>query len=113
MPRVSILLASLGLAFSVLLWSVPGLVAASGALQFVFPHDAPNLAERLQGQGQPSIMDALVGLMGAEAEAMQVAGVAIENPRTPRLAERADQASARVLAAVRTYIEVVRRALQR
>ena len=109
-------MASVGLAVSLLLWSVPGLVAASGAVQRLWPTDGANLAERLglEGRGAtPSVQDALIGLMGAEAEAMEVAGVAIENPHAPRLAERADRASERVLDAVRAHIEAVRNTLRR
>jgi hypothetical protein len=109
MPRVSMLLASFGLAFNVLLWSVPALVAASSVGQLVAP-SAPNLAERLPGQGgTKSLLDALIGLMGAESEAMQVAGAAIQDPRAPHLAERADAAGGRVLDAVKTYIQTFER----
>jgi hypothetical protein len=113
MPRVSLLLASLGLALNVLLWSVPGLVTASAAVQLLLPIEPPNLLERLaqpaHRQAAPSLQDALVGLMGAEVEAMQVAGIAIENPRASRLAERADAAGNRVREAVLTYIRAFER----
>ncbi|HEY3062486.1 MAG TPA: hypothetical protein VGL99_26230 [Chloroflexota bacterium] len=116
MPRFGILVASFGLAVRLLLWSVPGLVAASGAVQLLWPSDDPNPAERLRLEKRaapPSVQDALVGLIGAEVEAMEVAGVAIENPHTPRLAERADSAGERVLLAVRTYVRAVQAALRR
>jgi hypothetical protein len=91
------LLATLGIALNVLLWSVPGFVAASGAAQFAQGTPHP----------RPSVPDALVGLLGAELEAIQIAGVAIENPRTPRLSERADHAGGRVLEAIKRYVAAV------
>jgi hypothetical protein len=87
-------LATLGLALNVLLWSVPGFVAASGAAQSA--HRGPN--------SRPSVPVAMVGLLGAELDAVRVAGVAIENPRSPHLGETADRAGGRVLAAVRVYV---------
>jgi hypothetical protein len=112
MLRTSIVLASLGLALNLMLWSVPGLVAASSAVQFLRPSDPPDLAVRMTLSADtartPSLQDALIGLVGAEVEAMQVAGVAIENPHTPNLAERADAAGNRVLDAVYAYIRAFR-----
>jgi len=105
MSRVSIGLASLGMAFNLLLWSVPALVAASNVGQLVAP-SAPNLAEQLPGTGQQkSLQDALIGPMGAEAEAMQVAGAAIQDPYTPHLSERANTSGTRVLQAVQDYVK--------
>jgi hypothetical protein len=103
MPSIPILLATLGLALNVLLWSVPGLVAASAAVPFSLRSPGP----------RPSIPDALVNLLSAELEAVQVAGVAIENPSTPRLGERADQAGGRVHDAVRRYVAAVQATISR
>jgi hypothetical protein len=107
MFRTSILLATLGLALNMLVWSVPGLVLASGIAQFALAGDGPTLVQRLTANhsptARPTVPAALVGLLGAELEAIQVAGVAIERPSTPRLAEKADQAGGRVLEAVRVY----------
>jgi len=93
MPSLLILLATLGLAVNILFWSVPAFVAAAP-----FAHRAPTT--------RPSVPVALVGLLSAELEAVQVAGVAIEHPSTPNLGQRADQAGARVHDPV---IRVVRR----
>ena len=87
MVRVTVLLATLGLAINVILWSVPGLVAARGMARVASPDLAPNLAEalraaRAEAGPTPSLKDALIGLLGAEAEALEVAGAAIQNPRS-------------------------------
>jgi hypothetical protein len=103
MPSIPILLATFGLAVNVLLWSVPGLVAASAAAPFALRSPGP----------RPSVPDALVGLLSAELEAVQIAGLAIEHPSTPRLGERADQAGARVHDAVRRYSAAVQATLSR
>jgi hypothetical protein len=55
--------------------------------------------------------DALIGLIDAETEALQVAGVAIENPYTPALGECADAAGARLLRAVTVYLRAVQAVL--
>ena len=90
MSRLFLLCATFGLAFSRALWSVPSVVAA-----------------------QPSsVHDALVGLIGAEVDAMLIASLAIEQPRTPRLGERATAASARVLDAVHDYVTAVQASVQ-
>ena len=105
MSRLPLVLACFGLAVSLTLWSVPGLVAASSVGSFFAgAGSGPNLAQRVGLQPDASLKDALVGLMGAEAEAMQVAGVAIENPHSPDLGARADTAGDSVLEAVRGYI---------
>ena len=113
MPRVSILLASRGLAFNVQLRSVPSLVAASGALQHVLPGLRRSLGQRIGDLPTASAnpRDALIGLIDAETEALQVARVAIENPYTPALGEHADAAGGRVLRAVTVYLRAVQAVL--
>lgn len=88
MTRLSKVLASLVLAVLLMLWGVPGLVAS-------------NVAHA------PPLLDALAGLIDAEAEALNVAGLALDDPRTPRLGERADQARARLVSSLRAYLEAV------
>ena len=61
----------------------------------------------------PSMPDALVGLIGAEAEAIEVAGVAIQGPTTPDLGPRADRPGARVLQAVQAYVCAAAAVLER
>ena len=134
MPRIPLLMASLGLAVNVLLWSVPLLVAGS-ALPAALPPalgsavgpalgadhalgDTPSLSEALasaeRGAGPvPGVPDAFVQLVGAEAEAMTVAGQALQQPDRPDLGPRATHAGARVEQAMHTYIASVAAALDR
>jgi hypothetical protein len=116
MVRGSILFAMFGLVLNAFLWSVPALVAASGAAQIALGDRAVSLAETLsrvsrQAGETPKLQDALLGLIGAEAEALEVAGVAIQNPHTPDLAARANEAGARVLEATQTYVRSAQAAL--
>ena len=109
MLRASTLLAALGLALNVMLWSVPGLVAASALPHAVLPESAPTLpsllasAERAAGP-TPGVPDALVQLIGAEAEALQVAGAALRQPAPADLGPTASAAGARVLDAASRYV---------
>jgi hypothetical protein len=109
MFRIPILMATLGLAFNLLLWSVPAFVAASALPHAVFPDNAPTLsgalaqAEHAAGP-MPSLPDALLQLIGAESEALQVAGLGLQTPPPADLAPRADHAGARVLDTVTVYI---------
>jgi hypothetical protein len=114
MPRVSIVLASLGLALNLVLWSVPSLFASSSALQYALNGHQPSLAAQVTTHpllAGSNPRDALVRLIDAEVEAMQVAGLAIQEPQAPDLGPRADAAGARVLEAVASYVQVVRAAL--
>jgi hypothetical protein len=109
MLKGPLLFASFGLALNVVLWSVPGMVGASALPHLVFPDNAPTLAQALasaeRGAGvTPSLPDALMLLIGAESEALQVAGMGLQQPTPADLAPRANQAGARVLDAVRTYV---------
>ncbi len=104
MSRLPLVFACFGLVLSLVLWSVPGLVAASGFVSLVGA--SGGLVEQVGSTDADaaSLKDALVGLMGAEVEAMQVAGVAIENPHTPNLGARADAAGNHVVVAVHQYV---------
>jgi len=102
-------LASIGLALNLVLWGVPGMVMASGAAHLVLPDSTPDIAQALRtveiGSGPtPSLLDALVQLVGAESEALQVAGLGLQQPPPSDLAPRANAAGGRVLTAVTTYV---------
>ena len=82
------------------------------------PDSAPALSEALASAehsagSAPGVPDAFVQLIGAEVEAMTVAGQALQQPDRPDLGPRANHASARVLQSVRTYIRSVAAALSR
>jgi len=100
-------LASFGLALNLVLWGVPGMVAASGAAHLFEPDSSVSQTlaalERTAGP-TPSLPDALVGLVGAESEALQVAGEGLQQPTPKDLAPRANAAGARVEDAIQTYL---------
>jgi hypothetical protein len=101
-------MAALGLAFNVILWSLPALVGAAALPHAIFsaaPRSSEVLsaAERAAGP-TPSLFDALTQLIGAEAEALEVTGLALQQPIPLDLAPRADHAGARVISAITTYI---------
>ena len=109
------MLASFGLAVTLFLWSMPGLVAASAAAHLAMPASAPTLVQALdalQSNGatgrSPTLLDALLMLVGAEAEALQVAGAALQQPAPVDLATRANAAGARVEDAVYAYVGAAR-----
>jgi hypothetical protein len=109
MVRTPLLMASLGLAVSVVLWSVPAMVGASGLARVLFPNGMPTLgqalatAERSAGP-HPGLLDALTQLIGAQAEALEVTGLGLLQPPPVDLAPRANRAGARVLDAVQSYV---------
>jgi hypothetical protein len=108
LPRFPMLMATFGLAVNMLLWSVPVLVVTSAVPHAVLPESAPTLASVLASLERaaapdPSLPDALVQLIGAEAEALQVAGAALRQPTSADLAATAGAAGARVLLAMTTY----------
>ena len=101
-------MASCGLALNVLLWSVPAMVGASAVPRLILPNGAPTLGEVLAAAEAkagitPSLPDALLQLIGAEAEALQVAADGLRQPTPGDLAPRANHAGDRVLQAVTTY----------
>ena len=61
----------------------------------------------------PGVPDALVQRIGAEAEGLQVAGVALRQPAPAELGVTAGAAGARVLDAASTYVRSARSALDR
>ena len=112
MFRSSILLATLGLAINVVLWSVPAVVASSAVSHAVFP-DAPSTLSSLAASAGPSpnLMDALIQLIDAEVDAVHVAGVALQQPTPDDIGPKATAAGARVLAATTHYVQAARDAL--
>jgi hypothetical protein len=110
MRKGPLYLATLGLALNLVLWGVPGMVAASAAAHYALPDNTPTLSAALQGievgsGPTPSLLNGLVQLIGAEAEAMQVAGAALQQQPPPEdLVPRANAASARVLQAATSYV---------
>ena len=118
MLRVPLLVATLGLALNVMLWTVPILVAGAALPGALFPDTVPTLSAALHTAEHnalptPGVPDALLQLVGAEAEALHVAGQAIQQPDRPDLAAHADAAGAHVESAVATYIRAVAAALDR
>ncbi len=108
-----LLLATFGLAFNLFLWGIPGMIGAAGIAHALFPASTPTLAESLgtleRNAGvTPSLPDALVQLIGAEVEAMHVAGDGLQQPTPEDLVPRANHASGRVLDAVQVYIQAAR-----
>lgn len=78
------------------------MVAAGSAVRFIAPE--PNRGPMQTNQQRHNLLDALVVLIGAESEALQVAGDALQQPTPPDLAPRANAAGDRVEDAVKTYI---------
>jgi hypothetical protein len=115
--KLPVALASFGLALNVMLWSVPAMVGASALPHALLPDNVPGLAdvlasaERRPSGGAPNLLDALVQLVGAEAEAMQVAGAGLKQSPPADLASQADHAGNRVLAAVTAYVGAAKAAL--
>jgi hypothetical protein len=102
-------MATLGLALNLLLWSVPAALGAAALPHALFPNDTPDLASTLSGApgtpgATPSLLEALVQLVGAESDALQVAGLGLQQPAAPDLAPRANDAGTRVLDSARTYV---------
>jgi hypothetical protein len=107
--RGSVGLAALGLAFNVMLWSLPALVGGAALPHALFPNSAPRASEALTAAERsagprPGLFDALTQLIGAEVEALEVAGLGLQQPTPPELAPRANHAGARVMEAISTYI---------
>jgi hypothetical protein len=109
-------MATAGLAINLMLWGVPGMVGASALPHLIAPDRAPTLAQTLfnaeRSSGQtPSVPDALMQLIGAEAEALQIAAAALQQPTPADLAPRANAVGARVLDAVTSYARSAQAAL--
>jgi hypothetical protein len=102
-------MATFGLAINLMLWSVPLTVGAAGLPHALFPTSMPDLAQVLDAAQRTSgpstnLLDALVQLVGAESEALQVAGIALQQPLPADIAPRADAAGLRVREAVVAYV---------
>ena len=117
MLKGPLLLASFGLALNAMLWSVPAMVGASAMPHVLVPDSAPTLAEVLSradaSGGATSMPDALLHLIGAESEALQVAAAGLQQPTPTDLAPRANHAGARVMDAVSVYVRSAQAALHR
>jgi len=101
-------LASIGLAVNMFLWGAPGMVAASGAVHALLPEVTSTQQQTLatlDSKADKSIYTALLGLIGAESEALQVAGAGLQQPTPSDLAPRANAAGADVQVAVAAYIK--------
>jgi hypothetical protein len=107
MLKGPMVLASVGLGLNLVVWGIPGMLAASGA-QHLLPStsglvETLGSLERYAGP-TPSLPEAFVQLIGAESEALHVAGSALQQPTPADLSPRATAAGTRVQAAVGTYI---------
>lgn len=110
--------AAFGLALNVVLWSVPGLVGAAGLASLLAPGSVLPLSRTLataeRGSGTtPGLLDALTQLIGAEAEALEVAGLGLQQPTPMDLAPRANRAGARVFDAITTYVRAAAAAVEK
>jgi hypothetical protein len=110
-------MATLGLAINVFLWSIPLSVGAAGLSHALFPN-APQVANAFSAPPRSpgsttSLLDALTALIGAEAEAMQVAGAALQQPLAADIGPRADHAGQRVRTTVIDYLNVAQTLLDR
>jgi hypothetical protein len=118
MPKGPIALASFGLALNLFLWGGPGMIAASGAAHLVVP-GAPSLSQALRtlelrtSGTTPSLYESLLKLIGAESEALQVAGAALQQPTPADIGPRANAAGAQVEDAARSYIHAAQALAQR
>jgi hypothetical protein len=119
MLRLLPTIATLGLAVNLALWSIPLVVGASAAPQLLSADPVPTLAQALSAVERtagpvPSLPEALLQLIGAESEALEVAGFGLQpGPLPDDLASHANHASARVLEAVKTYIRSAQAVLER
>jgi hypothetical protein len=116
MLKAPLTLASFGLALNVMLWCVPAMVGASALPHALMPESMPTLAEVLAQAERdagvpPSAPDALLQLIGAETEALQVVGAGLQQPAPADLARQANHAGNRVFEAVTAYVATSRAAL--
>ena len=112
--------ATLGLAVNFILWSIPVVVGATALPHALFPEAAPPLAQALSmmspsasyASSAPSLSDALLQLVGAESEALHVAGVALQQPLPPDIGSQADHAGRRVEDALLTYLRAAQNVVE-
>lgn len=112
MFRFPVVLASLGLAINLALWSVP-ITLGAAALPHVVLSDIPVVSAAIGGttatDSDPrGIRDALVALLGAEIDALHVANVALQPNPPSDLGAQATRAGHRVDDAAVAYLEVVK-----
>jgi hypothetical protein len=113
MLKAPMVLALFGLSLNMLLWGVPGVVATSAAAHYVLPQ-ARSFSDSLQHiSGSPPITAALAQLVGAESDALQVAGEALQQPTPSDLAPRANAAGAHVATALQKYVSAVQELTRR
>jgi hypothetical protein len=109
MFQSSILLATLGLAINMLLWSVPALVAGSVVPHALFPDSTSTLSSLTGFAGtKPNLTDALIQLMAAEVDGLHVAGAALQQPTPADIGPASTTAGARILAATTEYVQAAR-----
>ena len=107
MLKGPLVLASFGLGLNLFLWGIPGRVAASSAAHAVFPNATPTQSQTLSAvdsASDKSLYTALATLIGAESEALQVAGDGLQQPTPADLASRANAAGAHVEDAAASYM---------
>jgi hypothetical protein len=118
MLRFPLVLAALGLAIEIMLWSLPGLAAAAGVPRLVDqqraipPYSSPQRAQETWPSDVPLPL-ALMALIGAEAQALHVAAEGLQQPPSDDLSQQATHAGLRVASAARTYAASVQSALER
>jgi hypothetical protein len=106
--RVPLLMATFGLAINAVVWSVPLTVAATGLPHALLPDQTPAPAEVLRSlphdPSTTSVREALLRLIGAESEALRVAGAALQQPLPGDIGPQADHAGREVHSAATEYI---------
>jgi hypothetical protein len=118
--RGSLGMATLGLAINFVLWSIPVVVGATALPHALFPDSTPTLAQALAtlSPSAPtaspalSLSDALLQLVGAESEAMHVAGAALQQPLPADIGPQADHAGVRVQDALETYLRAAQNVVE-
>ena len=102
MQRLVLAFIIVGLALEAVLWSVPAMVTVTAVAR---GRPTAVARQRPTETASPRLPEALTGLLNAEVDALRVAGLALDQPTTPGLGERADRAGAAVLAATRAYAD--------
>lgn len=111
MFRFPLLIATVGLAIQCVLWSAPATPGATG-LSHQLVADVPGVgtllsATRVDISARVGIRDALTGLIGAEVDALQVAGAALHPGPPADLAMRATRAGDQLHDAGLAYVRVI------
>lgn len=111
MLRFPLVMATIGLAIQCVLWSVPATLGAA-TLPHQLASDIPGLGTLLSANhsdtsARVGVRDALVGLIGAEVDALQVAQIALRPNAPADLGLRASRAGEQVQDSALTYVRVV------